>query len=153
MADETEIDTTVNSILSQLKDVPVVAKKVQKTTEPLDKDALEKFVVDYTSRLIENATESVESIKDSVQSAPTAEDVTSLAELIKSTSTALEVLNKIVINNKKNENSITIKTMDIDSKREQLDIKTNTLLIASREEMMNQLFKKSKTIEAEIVND
>jgi hypothetical protein len=31
--------------------------------------------------------------------------------------------------------------MDIESKREELEIKSNTILIASREEMMNQLFK------------
>jgi hypothetical protein len=151
MSDDNEIDNTVNSILDQLKDVPVVAKKVEKAPADANKEALENFVVEYASRLIENATESVEYIKDSVQAAPTADDVISLAELIKSTSSALEVLNKIVVNNKKADTSMAIKKMDIESKREELEIKSNTILIASREEMMNQLFKKAKTIEAEII--
>jgi hypothetical protein len=84
--------------------------------------------------------------------APTSEDVISLAELIKSTSSALEVLNKIVVNNKKIDASLTIKKMDIENKREELDIKVNTSLIASREEMMNQLFKKAKMVEATIID-
>lgn len=152
MSDDNELDTTVNSILDQLKDVPAVAKKAEKLSIDSNKEALENFVVEYASRLIENATESVEYIKDSVQAAPTADDVISLAELIKSTSSALEVLNKIVVNNKKIDASLTIKKLDIESKREELEIKSNTILIASREEMMNQLFKKAKTIEADIID-
>jgi hypothetical protein len=152
MSDDTNIDNTVNSILDQLKEVPSIAKKVEKTPKDSNKEALENFVVEYASRLIENATESVEYIKDNVQAAPTAEDVISLAELIKSTSSALEVLNKIVVNNKKADTSITIKRMDVESKREELDIKMSNNLIASREEIMNQLFSKAKIIEADIID-
>lgn len=143
-----QLDTTVNSILSQLKDTTVLAKKVEKMPETdTTKDKLEDFVIKYASRLIENATESVEYIKDNVQAAPTAEDVVSLAELIKSTSSALEVLNKIVVNNKKADTSIKIKKMDIENKREELEVKTTVGMIASREEIMRQLFNKAKVIE------
>ena len=87
MSDDTELDDTVNSLLNQLKSVPTVAKK---THDPSNSDYtsenLEKFVIQYASRLVENAMESVEYIKDNVQAAPTAEDVISLSELIKSTS-------------------------------------------------------------------
>jgi len=151
MAEDQELDNTVNSILDQLKDTTTLAKKIEKTPPQVDKEALETFVVQYASRLIENATESVEYIKDSVQSAPTADDVISLAELIKSTSSALEVLNKIVVNNKKLDTSLTIKKMDVESKREELDVKVNNNLLASREEIMNQLFKKAKVIDATII--
>lgn len=151
MSDDTELDNTVNSILDQLKDTKTLANNIQKAPPEVNKEALENFVVQYASRLIENATESVEYIKDSVQSAPTADDVISLAELIKSTSSALEVLNKIVVNNKKSDAALTIKKMDIESKREELDVKTNANLIASREEIMNQLFKKAKVVEATII--
>jgi hypothetical protein len=152
MSDDTSIDSTVNSILDQLKEVPTIAKKIEKSPKDSNKEALENFVVEYASRLIENATESVEYIKDNVQAAPTAEDVISLAELIKSTSSALEVLNKIVVNNKKADTSITIKKMDVESKREELDIKMSNNLIASREEIMNQLFNKAKVIDADIID-
>lgn len=151
MDEDQELDNTVNSILHQLKDTTTLAKKVEKVPDQVNKDALENFVIQYASRLIENATESVEYIKDSVQAAPTSNDVISLAELIKSTSSALEVLNRIVVNNKKTEAAINIKRMDVESKREELDVKVNAGLIASREEIMNNLFKKAKVIEATII--
>jgi hypothetical protein len=153
MSDDTQLDSTVDSILTQLKDTTLLTKKVEKLPDSdINKENLENFVIQYASRLIVDATESVEYIKDNVQAAPTAEDVVSLAELIKSTSSALEVLNKIVVNNKKAATSLTIKKMDVESKREELDVKMNNNLIASREEIMNQLFKKAKTIEATIID-
>lgn len=153
MSDDTQLDSTVDSILTQLKDTTVLSKKVEKLPDAdVNKENLENFVIQYASRLIVDATESVEYIKDNVQAAPTAEDVVSLAELIKSTSSALEVLNKIVVNNKKADTSLTIKKMDVESKREELDVRMNNNLIASREEIMNQLFKKVKTIEATVID-
>ena len=147
MSDDTELDDTVNSLLNQLKSVPTVAKK---THDPSNSDYtsenLEKFVIQYASRLVENAMESVEYIKDNVQAAPTAEDVISLSELIKSTSSSIEILNKIVINKEKLKNSVKIKQMDIENKREELEVKTTTFL-ATREEVLKQLINKSKVID------
>lgn len=156
MADDTELDDTVNSLLNQLKTVPTVAKKAKEASnDNISRESLEKFVVQYASRLVENATESVEYIKDNVQAAPTAEDVVSLSELIKSTAGAIEILNKIAINKEKLENSVKIKEMDINSKREELEVKTNVFL-ASREDVLKQLINKSaanvKVIEATTEN-
>jgi len=148
MSDDSELDDTVNSLLNQLKTVPTVAKKAKEASnDNISRESLEKFVVQYASRLVENATESVEYIKDNVQAAPTAEDVVSLSELIKSTAGAIEILNKIVINKEKLENSVKIKEMDISSKREELEVKTNVFL-ASREDVLKQLINKTKVIEA-----
>ena len=151
--DTNNLDNTVDSILNQIKNTPTLLKKVnQMQKEDINKENLENFVIQYTSRLIENATESVEYIKDNVQAAPTADDVISLAELIKSTSGALEVLNKIVNTNKKSDTSIKIKQMDVDSKREELDTKVNLAITASRDEIMKQLFNKAKVVEIENVD-
>lgn len=146
MSDDQNLDTTVNSILNQLKTVPTLAKKVDKPINQLSKEDLENFIIQYTSRLVQNATESVEMIKDNVQAAPTAEDVVSLAELIKSTSGAIDILNKMVINKDKIKTSVQIKEMEIQNKKEELDTKVG-LVIASREEMMKQLLNNSKTID------
>jgi phosphate uptake regulator len=148
MADDTELDDTVNSLLNQLKTVPTVAKKAKEaSSDNISRESLEKFVVQYASRLVENATESVEYIKDNVQAAPTAEDVVSLSELIKSTAGAIEILNKIVINKEKLENSVKIKEMEINNKREELEVKTNVFL-ASREDVLKQLINKSTIVDA-----
>jgi hypothetical protein len=146
MSDDQNLDTTVNSILNQLKTVPTLAKKVDKPINQLSKEDLENFIIQYTSRLVQNATESVEMIKDNVQAAPTAEDVVSLAELIKSTSGAIDILNKMVINKDKIKTSVQIKEMEIQNKKEELDTKVG-LVIASREEMMKQLLNNSKIID------
>lgn len=148
MSDDAELDDTVNSLLNQLKSVPTVAKKAKEvSSDSVSKESLEKFVIQYASRLVENATESVEYIKDNVQAAPTSEDVISLSELIKSTASAIEILNKIVINKEKLQNSVKIKEMDINSKREELEVKTNVFL-ASREDIMKQLMNKTNIIDA-----
>lgn len=147
MSDDTELDDTVNSLLNQLKSVPTVAKKTHDSSNSdYTSENLEKFVIQYASRLVENAMESVEYIKDNVQAAPTAEDVISLSELIKSTSSSIEILNKIVINKEKLKNSVKIKQMDIENKREELEVKTTTFL-ATREEVLKQLINKSKVID------
>jgi hypothetical protein len=146
MSDEQNLDTTVNSILNQLKTVPSIAKKPEKFAPNLSKEELENFIIQYTSRLVQNATESVEMIKDNVQMAPTSEDVISLAELIKSTSGAIDILNKMAINKDKINTSVKIKEMEIQNKKEELDTKVG-LVVASREEMMKQLMNKSKVID------
>lgn len=146
MADDTNVDDTVNSLLNQLKNVPTVTKKVNNVSkDDITRESIEKFVIEHASRLIENATESVEYIKDNVQAAPTAEDVISLSELIKSTSSAIEILNKISINKEKLATSVKIKEMDIANKREELEVKTNVFL-ATREEVLQQLISKSTKV-------
>ena len=148
MSDDAELDDTVNSLLNQLKSVPTVAKKAKEiSSDSVSRESLEKFVIQYATRLVENATESVEYIKDNVQAAPTSEDVISLSELIKSTAGAIEILNKMAINKEKLENSVKIKEMDISSKREELEVKTNVFL-ASREDIMKQLMNKTNIIDA-----
>lgn len=148
MSDDAELDDTVNSLLNQLKSVPTVAKKAKEvSSDSVSRESLEKFVIQYATRLVENATESVEYIKDNVQAAPTSEDVISLSELIKSTAGAIEILNKMVINKEKLQNSVKIKEMDINSKREELEVKTNVFL-ASREDIMKQLMNKTNIIDA-----
>jgi hypothetical protein len=153
MSDDSSVDNTVNSILSQLKDVPKVAKAIQKTdTDELTKEKLESFLLQHTSRLIENATESVEYIKDNVQAAPTPEDVTALAELIRSASTSIDILNKLLINKAKNDTSVKIKEMDVKSKRDELDTKVSLTLTATREEMMRRLMNDAKLIDIKVEN-
>lgn len=151
MSDDLNVDNTVNSILSQLKDVPKVSKAIQKVdTDEFSKEKLESFLLQHTSKLIENATESVEYIKDNVQAAPTPEDVTALAELIRSASTSIDILNKLLINKSKNDTSIKIKEMDIKNRKEELDTKVNLTLTATREEMMKRLMNDVNIIDVKV---
>jgi hypothetical protein len=153
--DQTHKDQEMNvdTLLDQLKTIPMLGKKIEEQTDEVTKDNLEEFVVKYAGRLIKNASESVDYVKDIVQSAPTPDDVLALAELVKSTSSALDILNKIIINDKKIDASIKIKNIDVESRKEELDTKVNAALTITRDEMLKKLLADSKVIDATIVED
>jgi len=143
----TENDDNVDDIISQLKDFPAVIKKSEELNGIMDKNKVQDFVIEYSTRLIRSATESVEYVKDIVQAAPTPNDVSALAELIGSTSTALDILNKMSMSDKKIDTSLKIKQMDIDNKQKQLETKVvATTILLTREEVMKQLIEQSNKI-------
>lgn len=150
----TENADNVDDIISQLREFPAVVKKSEELTEIMDKNKVQDFVIEYSTRLIKSATESVEYVKDIVQAAPTPDDVSALAELIGSTSTALDILNKMSISDKKLDNAVKIKQMDIDTKQKQLETKVAaTTILLSREEVMKQLIEQSIKIKKPKVID
>jgi hypothetical protein len=150
----TEDTDNVDDIISQLKEFPTVVKKSEELNEIMDKNKVQDFVIEYSTRLIKSATESVEYVKDIVQAAPTPDDVSALAELIGSTSTALDILNKMSISDKKLDNAVKIKQMDIDTKQKQLETKVAaTTILLTREEVMKQLIEKSNNIKKPKVID
>jgi hypothetical protein len=150
----TENADNVDDIISQLKEFPAVVKKSEELSQIMDKNKVQDFVIEYSTRLIKSATESVEYVKDIVQAAPTPDDVEALASLIGSTSTALDILNKMSISDKKIDTTVKLKQMDIDTKQKQLETKiATTTMLLTREEVMKQLIeqagkiKKPKVIE------
>ena len=150
----TENADNVDDIISQLKNFPSVVKKSEKLNDVMDKDKVQEFVIEYSTRLIKSAAESVEYVKDIVQAAPTPDDVSALAELIGSTSTALEILNKMSINDKKIDTSVKIKQMDIENKQKQLETKVAaTTLLLTREEVLRNLIQESNSIKKNKVID
>lgn len=142
----TENTDNVDDIISQLREFPTVVKKSEELSEIMDKNKVQDFVIEYSTRLIKSATESVEYVKDIVQAAPTPDDVSALAELIGSTSTALDILNKMSISDKKLDNAMKIKQMDIETKQKQLETKVATTILLTREEVMRQLIEQSNKI-------
>ncbi len=137
----------VDDIISQLKNVPAIVKKAEEMNNVLNKQDVQQFVIEYSSKLIKSAIDSVEYVKDIVQAAPTPDDITALSELIGSTASALEILNKMAINDNKIDNSIKIKQMEIESKQAQLETKVAaTTVLLTREEVMKKLLEDSNKI-------
>lgn len=154
-SDDQNIESTVDSILDQLKNSNALVKKAQSDlSDSVSKEDLEQFIINHSSKIIKMSTHSLDYVKDIVESAPTADDISAMAELVKSTSIALDLLNKIVINDKKLDNAVKIKEMDIQSKRDELDAKVGATLLLNREEIMKQLLETSKAIpiETEIID-
>lgn len=162
MDQDNELSDKVDTILDQLKQNPSLIKKAQTIKEDCDDEItcenIDKFIMQHSKELIRNASEAVEHVKDIVTSAPTPDDIEALSQLVASTASAIDILNKMSINKSKIKNSVRLKEMEIKAKVQQLESGNtqvnNTVLIATREDIMKQLFSKAKeVIEIEPVID
>lgn len=153
--DDIELKNSVNSIIEQLREVPATISSHSQLPEVDVSDTnLEEFVLKHAGNLVIQASQTVEMMKDYISTAPTADDVSALADLINANTSALEVMGKVLNQNKKNNNAVKIKQMDIDGKKENLTTAIGASLLLTREELMEQLFHgagvdKIKTIEVE----
>lgn len=134
--EDTDLDSAVNDILSQLKQSNTISR-----IEPendLDKERLEEFIIKNSGRLITKTLNIVDDVQTYISSAPEAKDVTALAELLKAASASMEALNKVYTSIEKNKTSKEIKQMDIDS-REKINTQDNATFLLSRKEIMQEL--------------
>jgi len=150
MADDNTINTAVNQLVDQLQNNTMNLKKKEDSELPLDQENLEKFLLQYSGKLIKGSVEFVDDLKAYVQSAPSPEDITAMASLVSSSAAAIETLNKILIANKNNATKVNIKTMDIESKKQLQQIDVDGKLLMNREVLLKQLIDNSKVIDLPI---
>ena len=84
----------------------------------------------------------VDEVKQYVETAPESRDVSSLSELINASSSAIETLSKILVQNKRDKTQKEVKQMDIDGKKQLMQGEFNAKMMLSRDDVMNELFKK-----------
>ena len=145
-----DVDIVVDDLLSQLKGASVARKDLEKDEFNLDKEELEKFLLNYSGKLIKGTVDYVEEVKQFITSAPDAKDVDALSKLVGASASAIESLNKILLQDKANEAKIQVKQMDIESKRELQDKSNERIgLTINREELLKQLIDDAKVIEVE----
>lgn len=143
-----DVDIVVDDLLSQLKGASVARKELEKDEFNLDKEELEKFLLNYSGKLIKGTVDYVEEVKQFITSAPDAKDVDALSKLVGASASAIESLNKILLQDKANEAKIQVKQMDIDSKKELQDKNNERIgLTINREELLKQLIDDAKLIE------
>ena len=144
-------DEKINSLISQLKSSSSLATKVRNADDnafSIPKDELEQFVIDNAGQLIQESYAVMTNYKDMINTAPNAEDVSAYAELIKASTNALESLNKIIVQDKRANTSLTLKQIDIEQKKALVDHKANSqLLTMGREEMFKKLVQEAEAIE------
>lgn len=145
------LNDEVGSLLDQLQAVNKNVEQVKKERIPLKKEELEKFTIEKSAALVEDALDMVATVKDFIISAPSAEDVEALAGLIKATTSAIDSLNNLAIADKRSNTSIKLKEMDITTKKELQQSDNTKRLLATREEIFKALLEKAKPIEGEIV--
>ena len=139
-----------DDLISQLKNLPADSKMLERaaTEYPeLSKEDVEEFVINKSSKLIQDSLELIDNMKEVVHHMPEAENISSLAELIKASSGAIETLNKIVIQDKKTNTTISSKKMDIASRRELQTSDQSHALTMSREEIMARLINDKSVID------
>lgn len=148
-------DDILDDLLGQLKENTTFNSKVIKNHEHFDlpKEELEKFILNTSGRLVKDSLDMIDIVKERVAGAAEPEDVASLSELFKASTSTIEALNKILIQDKKAVASITIKQMDIESKKELAANENKNKMLASREEMLEQLVKDAKLIDVTEENE
>jgi hypothetical protein len=144
---DTDIDNTVNDIISQLKTSSLSNNSTQKEDVKLTKDNLEEFILTNTGKLVTKSLGLIDNIESFVSTSPEPDDVTALSELIKAATSAVESLNKIYIADSKNENQMKIKKLDIAAKEKLSLMDNQTKILLSREDIMKALINTSDVID------
>jgi hypothetical protein len=144
---DTDIDNTVNDIISQLKTSSLSNTSPQKEDVKLTKDNLEEFILTNTGKLVTKSLGLIDNIESFVSTSPEPDDVTALSELIKAATSAVESLNKIYIADSKNENQMKIKKLDIAAKEKLSLMDNQTKILLSREDIMKALINPSDVID------
>ena len=140
-----ELDEAVNDIISQLKQ----SNKDTKTPVEeslLNKEDLENFLIQNSSKLIKKSLSIVDNVNDYIQSAPENRDVAAMAELIKASSGAIEALNRLHTAKERNDTQVAVKQMDIESKERLNVIDNQTKMLLSRDDIMKALVDKDNNI-------
>jgi hypothetical protein len=138
----------IDSIIQELKAdeiTPIVNKPQPVAVENVNDENVGDYVYRKSAELVESTLGAVQSLKDSVLTGSDPKEIAALSQLINSATKALDQLNKINIQNKVNKSNVEIKKMEIEANanRPMLPNTTN-VLIATRDEVMKQLFDKPK---------
>lgn len=151
MSDINEID----SIIEELKQDAVPKKSNTNTEVELKEKINDENVGDYvykkSSELVESTLGAVQSLKDNVLTGSDPKEIAALSQLINAATKALDQLNKINLQNKQAKNNVEIKKMELEVSSKSLkNPQTTNVLIATRDEIMSQLFDKSSKKNNEI---
>lgn len=140
-------DTSVDDLLKQLSEFPR-EKKVRDDGVELSGENLEEFLLKYTGRLVKDSVESIENMKDFIDSAPDAEGAEALASLIRSAASSIDILQRVMTSREKNMSTREITKMKIESQQTQTDKEIGARLLLSREEAIKALIDSSNVPKA-----
>ena len=139
-------------LISQLKTLPKDNKKILQAAEvstELSKEDVEEFIINKSSKLIQDSLELIDNMKEVVHHMPEAENMSALSELVKASTGAIDTLNKIVLQDKKSNTTLKAKEMDIDSRKELQQSDQKHALTMSREEVIANLLNAKDAIDVE----
>ena len=146
-------DNDIDSIIEQLRNDAVPADSIknikpQEPMETLTDETVGDYVYQKSTELVESTLGAVQNLKDTVLSGSDPREIAALSQLINSATKALDQLNKINIQNKQSKTNIKIKEMEIAANVDRPLLPnggTTNVLIATRDEVMAQLFNSKPT--------
>tara|TARA_B110000495_G_C22918774_1_gene536739 strand:+ start:54 stop:542 length:489 start_codon:yes stop_codon:yes gene_type:complete len=156
MSDNDDLDRDVDNIISQIKNQGKTLKKVEREKPNLQKEDLEKFVIDNASLIIDDSIEMIQALKIDVIAGADPKMVESISELLKATTSAIESLSKLKLSDDKIKAQKEIKQMDIDSKENggNLEISGGQGgLYISREELLKKILNHSSDEKPKAIED
>ena len=154
MSDENS-DDDIKDLVDQLKDTTTTNNKVRNSADQLSLDPqdIEQFVINNSGHLVQQSLEVMDNVKDYIMASGDPDSISALSELIRASSGAIESLNKIVVQNKRTETTLTAKKMDVTAKYAIEDKKNEGALIASREEVFKKILEDAKVIDISTESD
>jgi hypothetical protein len=140
-------DSEIDSIIQELKSDEISSSTIKENLVVNQEIITDENVGDYvykkSTELVESTLGAVQSLKDTVLTGSDPKEIAALSQLINSATKALDQLNKINIQNKTNKANFEIKKMEIESNASRPVLpNTTNVLIATRDEVMKQLFDK-----------
>jgi hypothetical protein len=145
-----DADINIDSLVNQLKDSTTVSNKIQTNEDlPVEKDDIEDFVIQNSSKLITQSLEVMESVKDYIMASGDPDSISSLADLINASSKSIESLNKLVVQNKRTATTLLAKKMDVEAKYAIEEKKNENTLLCTREEVFKRILNDATVIDAE----
>jgi hypothetical protein len=140
-------DSEIDSIIQELKSDEISSSTIKENLVVNQEIVTDENVGDYvykkSTELVESTLSAVQSLKDTVLTGSDPKEIAALSQLINSATKALDQLNKINIQNKTNKANFEIKKMEIESNATRPILPSTTnVLIATRDEVMKQLFDK-----------
>jgi len=142
----------VKNLLDQLKEVQALSETPRSPETKINKDEIEDFVIQQSSRLIKETNELILSMKDYIAHSPESKEILAISELIKASTAAIDTLNKINLAEKKDKTAKEIKLLDIASKKELKTTNDENRVTFTREEILKQLMQSSVGIESVTVD-
>lgn len=138
--EDEQLDRDVDHIINQIKNQGKSLKTVEKDKPNIQKEDLEKFVIDNASTIIQDSIEMVQSLKPDVMAGADPRLVESVSELVKAVTGAIDSLSKLKLSDDKIKSQKELKMLELENKEEE----NKSGLYLSREEIMKALFTKKE---------
>ena len=149
--DDPELDSLVDQLKDVTKDNNTIANQRDQLIEDLatTPEDVEAFVIRNSSKLVQRSVQAIDEVKDYIMASGDPDSISALSELIRASSGAIESLNKIVIQNKKSETTLTAKTMDVTAKYAIEEKRNDGAIIGTRDEVFKKLLHDAKVIDVQ----